>query len=245
MPIELGMIKNLSTWGLIVAGLASLGIIITIFKKDKKSRNWGVLLLMMSLGPPIISYLLSLYVAPIFLAKNLVITNIALLLGLGLLMVKIISFPKNIPSIVALGALVGFISLNFIAGFPSPYIDPPHNWIKVRDLLHPYPTKESKYVIGPGPVWELAVLKYYNLLNPVPGFYIFGNDETNLSKVKGARRENDTSFRVFLTVPTKENGVLNEEEKQKLRELTRALDCSQLVTYPVEFIFFAECKFKY
>lgn len=244
MPIELGMIKNLSTWGLIVAGLASLGIIITIFKKDKKSRNWGVLLLIMSLGPPIVSYLFSLHLAPIFLAKNLVITNIALLFGISLLLAKMVSLPKGNLSVILLVIIIGFIVINFIAGFPTTYIDPPHNWIKVRDLLlRRYSAEEQKYIITPQPAWELAVLKYYDFVNSVPHFYIFESNKTSLFKVKGLREGNNKPFHIFLALQTKENGVLNEGEKQKVRGLSEALDCSQFIIYPVEFVYFAECKF--
>lgn len=138
--------------------IVSLLGLIKLFVDNKKT---GLLLFLIFVCPIVLSYLFSIVIQPIFLGRNLLIVNIALIFGLSYLLS--IFFNKNIFIVGIITILTAIYLFNFFKHFPGIYlVDPPYDWKKMAQIITSKNSDVSIY--SKNSLYMFPPLKYYLLL---------------------------------------------------------------------------------
>jgi hypothetical protein len=126
---------------------------------NKKS---GLFLLSILICPIILSYIFSLLVKPIFMGRNLLLVNIAVIFGLSYFL-SLLSKSKYLIWILIFTLII--YSINFFRHFPYlHFTDPPYDWDGIAKTMTLDDPKKI-YVVTESPKYMFSPLQYYLLLN--------------------------------------------------------------------------------
>lgn len=146
---------NLSIIIFLMAIIGSVKLLID----NKKS---GIFLLSILICPIVLSYIFSLMVKPIFMGRNLLLVNIAVIFGLSYLLSQL--FKNKYLVLVLIFALMSY-SVNFFKHFPYlHFTDPPYDWDRIAKIMT-LDNDKRIYIITESPEYMFPPLRYYLLLN--------------------------------------------------------------------------------
>ena len=153
--IRLGLV-DMKGLGLLIVIVSLFGLIV-IGKFAKKYSAFFVLLMVL---PIILSLSFSALISPIFLARNLLVVTIPLLLGLSLAVSYLME--KNI--FIGLFVLL-FVAVNFLQNpLKLQYSDPPIDWRSIARFIHTR-SKGNSIISVSEPLHVYEPIRYYYLLD--------------------------------------------------------------------------------
>lgn len=217
LPFFTGFLSDKISKMILIISLLGL---IKLFKDNKKT---GLLLLLIFICPIILSYAFSIIIQPIFMGRNLLIVNIALIFGMSYLLS--VFFKKNILIISVMTIVIAIYLFNFFKYFPGLYFtDRPYNWEKIAEIISSKNSNVSIY--SKNDEYMFPPLTYYLLLQGFKKEIQISNSVSNL-------KYSNIYLIYFTNKPTVKNIYYSEFIKRKKCKID---------LFKIPFVFFAYCK---
>ncbi len=205
---------------LVLSVLCMVGLV-KILLQNKRT---GLFLLLLVFCPVITSFLFSFFISPIFIGRNILEVNIALLFGMASF------FTLFAKKKVLLVCILFLWLINFLSAAPRIYyIDPPYDWQKVASIVHS--GSQKKYLLTTQPFYFLYSLVYYDLLNSTPTVVKY----VDITKTPFTRKPASS---VIFFFDVKDADFISKEKKYF--QISSDLHC-KMQRYTIPYLFLAKC----
>jgi hypothetical protein len=195
--IRLGIIDGIwLSWLIIFVSIFGILVI------GKYAKKYSVFFAILMILPIVLSLSFSVLISPIFLARNLHVVTIPILLGLSLT----VSYLMERKLIIGLLVLV-FIIINFLQNpLEVQYADAPIDWRSIATFIHTR-SEGTSVVLGDDIAWMYDPIKYYHLLD----YKTCENKDLNIKKLHRRQKYHKYNDAFLINVNFDTRGVLRSD----------------------------------
>ncbi len=194
-----------------------------LIRRDKEK---SLLIFLLFFLPPVSSFAVSLVLPPIFVARNLLITNIIYILCLGI----IFSQAGFIKKPILILFILCFWVINFFQAFPQiHYVDPSYNWEKITKILSYDEPKKTKILITKDRSFMFKPISFYEQFYPIKRLTLLSDIESRHLQI----RQQEIFF--------------IDTEKKRIKEyfyISKRLGCFPKEIKVDDYLFFAKCQYR-
>lgn len=193
-----------------------------------------------------LSLLISYFFVPIFVGRNIHLSNVSYLYGISLFISLLISVEdksiKLLPKLLGVGIIFGYAIL-FIVRFPFiHYVDPPYNVDKILSSINAIPQTTKKLVILGNNDAYAPLLQYPLLLSGHINDVIITTQERLTIMPKLGNNAYNLSAEAKKSIFFVRFDQFGGGDSYDFKEITRTLGCSHLKRIEIPYIYFAKCK---
>ncbi len=213
VPLVYGITKSIIQWSFALFIFSMVGFFF-LYKKEQKNF---LFFLVMATAPIVVSLSVSMLFFKIFIDRNLIIVNIALIVGLAIFTAYLIENRLRIFQIIGFSFLMLW-GINFLADFPRLHYVETYNWQGIARALHTASKGKSLYILSFSPQYMYYPIFYYDSVLKQDTVYRVVEYGDNFSKpVKGERI-------IFMGFATESLPKI-QINKDSIKNIAKELDC--------------------
>lgn len=211
-----------------------LPAVLGIFSLLKKEKTTAIFILILFVVPIAASLFISSFFFKIFINRNLIVANIAFIIGLALCISHILENRIMVMQVIG-GFFIIIWGMYFFHDFPGLYYVENYDWIKISKTLHKISEGKPVYILSFSPSYMYHPVYYYSSILKFNTPYTVVEYGNYFAKPK---KDDAIVFMKFMTEPSPQipfNTLIIHSTSEELK-------CRLDGGFTAPFLYFTVCK---